>query len=191
MRGGLAATLAGISMCIAAYASMAQQPPATPPQPATQQPPTQPPAQQPATPAPSPSAPVTTPLPPGRVFGAEAGMIFNPIKPDKTVDFEHVVTKLKDALQQSVDPVRRQQAASWKVFKMVEPGPNGNALYIFVMDPAVKGADYAVTKILAEAYPDEVQELYKLYSGAYAGGQSLVNLQLVQHLGLPPAPLIP
>jgi hypothetical protein len=107
-------------------------------------------------------------------------MIFNPIKPDKTADFENVMARLKDALMQSEDPVRKQQAAGWKVFKAVEPGPNGNALYVFVMDPAVKGADYTVSKILSEAYPTEVMELYKLYVGAYAGSQSLLNLQLVQ-----------
>ena len=32
-------------------------------------------------------------------------------------------------------------------------GPNGSVLYVFVMDPTVKGADYGVAKILAEAYP--------------------------------------
>ena len=78
--------------------------------------------------------------------------------------------KLNEALQKSEEPERKQQAASWKVFKSPEPGPNGNVLYIFVIDPAVKGADYTVSKILAEAFPTEVQDLYKKFSDAYAGG---------------------
>jgi hypothetical protein len=41
-------------------------------------------------------------------------------------------------------------------------------LYVFVMDPAVKGADYGVAKILAEAYPDEIMDLYRMYTGAFA-----------------------
>jgi hypothetical protein len=91
--------------------------------------------------------------------------------------------KLKEALQKSEDPVRKQQAASWKVFKSLEPGPNGNVLYIFFADPAVKGADYSVSKVLAEAFPNEVQDLYKQYSDAYVGGQNIVNLQLISAFG--------
>ena len=85
-------------------------------------------------------------------------MLFNTIKPDKTADFEAVMAKLKEALQKSADPVRKQQAASWKVFKSVEP-VQGNALYLFVVDPPVKDADYTVSKILAEAFPTEAMDL--------------------------------
>lgn len=192
MHGGLAGFVVGIGTVIAVYASMAQQPPVSPPPPATQVPVTPAPA---TPPAPVQVVPPTTPvpMPAGRMFGSDAGMIFNPIKSDKTIDFEQVMAKLKDALMRSEDPVRQKQAAGWKVFKAIEPGPNANVLYIFVMDPAVKGADYTVSKILSEAYPvPEVQELYKLYLATYAGGQSLVNLELVQHLGAPtPTPIVP
>ena len=50
-------------------------------------------------------------------------------------------------------------------------------LYLFVIDPAVKGADYTVSKILAEGFPNEAGELFKAYSGAIAS-RSLANLQL-------------
>jgi hypothetical protein len=57
-------------------------------------------------------------------------------------------------------------------------------LYVFIIDPAVKGADYSVANILAEAFPAaEVNELYKQYAGAYAQGQNIVNLTLVADLG--------
>ena len=49
-------------------------------------------------------------------------MVLNFIKPDKTADFEMLVAKLKEALQKSEKPERKQQAASWKVFKAAEPG---------------------------------------------------------------------
>ena len=112
-------------------------------------------------------------------------MILNPIRPDKVMDFELVLSRLHDALARSTDPVRRQQAAGWKAFKALEPGPNGNTLYVFVMDPAVKGADYTVSKILSEAFPSEVQDIYKLFIAAFAGGPSLVNLQLLQNFAAP------
>jgi hypothetical protein len=144
-----------------------------------QQPPAQqPPAQQPAQPAAQAQAPPAT-----RTFPTDAGMILNFIKPDKTADFEQVIAKLKEALQKSEKPERKQQAASWKVFKSPDPA-GANALYVFIIDPAVKDADYTISNILAEAFPpEEVNELYKLYAGAYAQGQNIVNLSLISDLG--------
>lgn len=154
-------------------AAHAQTPPPTAPQ--------QPTPAQPATPT---QEPQQSQAAPGRTFASDAGMIFNMIKPDKTADFEMVMGKLKEALQKSEDPTRKQQGASWKVFKSLEPAPNsGNVLYIFIMDPVVKGADYSVSKVLSEVFPTEVQALYKTFSEAYAGGQNIVNLQLVTNFG--------
>ena len=220
MRPYLAA-LAVVTLCgVAPHAALQQdvtqspsttQRPPTPPtqpapdpshpegQPPTAQPPTaQPPAAQPpAVPpgVPQPAAPqpaVPQPLPPpGRVFGSDSGMIWNPVKPDRTLDFEMVMGRLKEALAHSEDPVRKQQAAGWKLFKALEVGPNNSVLYVFVMDPAVKGADYTISKILNEAFPKEVQELYKLYIGASVGGQVLLNLQLLRNFGEAPKEVPP
>ena len=57
------------------------------------------------------------------MFAIDAGMVLNFIKPDKTADFETVMAKLKEALQKSEKPERKQQAASWKVFKSADPAP--------------------------------------------------------------------
>ena len=92
------------------------------------------------------------PRPNPRVFPTDGGMVLNFIKPDKTADFEMVMAKLKEALEKSDKPERKQQAASWKVFKSPDPA-GGNVLYVFIIDPAVKGADYSVSNILAEAFP--------------------------------------
>lgn len=138
----------------------------------------------------SPSTPQSQPsqqaaVPTSHVFGSDAGMVLNFIKPDKTADFEAVVAKLREALQKSDKPERGQQARSWKVFRAVEPAADGVTLYVFVIDPAVKGADYTVSTILAEVFPNEVQALYKQYADAYAKGQNFVNLTLVSALGRP------
>jgi hypothetical protein len=158
----------------------ALQPQQTSPLPgATPQTPTAPPA-----PAPPPGQNVVSPPPLGRVFAAEQGLIFNAIRPDKVMDFEAVLAKLRLALANSKDPVRNQQGWGWKIFKATEPGPNGSVLYVFVMDPAVKGADYGVAKILSEAYPTEIMDLYRMYTGAFAtAGQTLINLQPVPAAG--------
>jgi hypothetical protein len=121
--------------------------------------------------------------PAARVFASDAGMVLNFIKADKTSDFEAVVSKLKEALQKSEKPERKQQAASWKVFKSADPAQNNQVLYVFVIDPPVKGADYTVSTILNEAFPQEVQALYKQYAEAYATGQNFLNLSIVSEFG--------
>jgi hypothetical protein len=140
-------------------------------------------AQQATPPAQQAPAQQAAAAPTTRVFGSDGGLVLNFVKPDKTADFEAVMAKLKEALQKSTKPERKQQAASWKVFKSPEPAQGGNVLYVFVIDPSVKGADYTVSNILAEAFPAEVQALYKQYAEAYASGQNFVNLSLVSDLG--------
>ena len=134
-------------------------------------------------PAPAAPAAAAQAAPTARMFASDGGMVLNFIKPDKTADFEAVIGKLKEALQKSAKPERKQQAASWKVFKSPDPAAGGNVLYVFMIDPSVKGADYTVSNILAEGFPTEVQALYKQYADAYASGQNFVNLSLVSDLG--------
>ena len=117
-----------------------------------------------------------------RVFASDAGMVLNFIKADKTGDFEAVIAKMKEALQKSDKPERKQQSASWKVFKSADPAQNNQVLYVFFIDPPVKGADYTVSTILNEGFPQEVQALYKQYAEAYATGQNFLNLSLVADL---------
>jgi hypothetical protein len=142
-----------------------------PPAPATQVPAPQPPGT-PGAPAPA-AAP---PVPVDRVFASEAGVIFNAVKADQVKNFEMILERLRQALAASPDPARRQQAAAWKIFKAAEAGPAGSVIYLFVIDPVVKGADYGVAKILAEAFPAEAQELYRVYTNTFASGQTLLNL---------------
>jgi hypothetical protein len=118
-----------------------------------------------------------------RMFANDAGMILNFIKADKTADFEAVMAKLKEALAKSDKPERKAQAASWKIFKAAEPGAGGSVLYVMFVDPSVKDADYTVSTILAEAFPAEVNTIFKQYADSFATGQNFVNLTLVQKLG--------
>ena len=111
------------------------------------------------------------------MFAAETGLIFNAIKPAAVADFERILGRLRQALTMSADPIRRRQAQGWRVFKAAEPGPSGTVLYVFAIEPVVEGADYGVAKILAEAFPAEAQELYKVYLACFAMGQTLLNLE--------------
>jgi hypothetical protein len=133
--------------------------------------------------------PVVPPAPLGaRTFTGKSGLIFNAVRPDRVVDFEMVIGYLQAALARSTDATVRAQAAGWRVLKAAEPGPNGSVLYVFVIDPAVAGADYGLGRILSDAYPDQIQEIWKLYTGSLAGGGSLLNLTPVQPGPLPTPP---
>jgi hypothetical protein len=167
---------AGLGMATSAFA---QQPPAQPAQPPATA------GQAPAQPA-APAAAQPNPF----MFNSDAAMLTFFIKPDKAADFEKVMEKLHQALANSDKPERKQQAAGWKLYKAAEPGPNGTVLYINFLSPALKGADYTISKILAEVYPQEVQQLFPLYRDAFAG-LSRAELKLVQDFSTPAPPSTP
>jgi hypothetical protein len=146
-----------------------------------QTPPAQnPPAQTP--PAQTQPAPQAEKKEPRLAFTGEAGILLFQIKPDQTAVFEELVVKVKDALAKSDKPERKQQLAAWKLYKASEP-MGGNTLYVFVADPAIKGAEYDLFRILAESQSyatPEVQELVKKAVGAFASGANQLNLTPVK-----------
>ena len=188
---------AALVAAVDARAQVAPPAPAAPP--TTQQPPSGAPPQpgvpqQPTPTAPGATAPPGTPstpvaLPTARAFSAPTGMIFNAVRPERTVDFELVIGYLQAAFAKSANPQVREQAAGWRMYKATEPGPNNTILYVFWFDPTVVGADYALGPILSDAYPDQVEQIWKLYQGALAGAgsQTLLNLTPVMPPPLPPA----
>jgi hypothetical protein len=118
------------------------------------------------------------------VFGGDAGIILNFVKADKTADFEMIIARLKEALQKSEKPERKEQAASWRIFKAEEGGPAGSVLYVMLIEPSVKEADYSVSTLLAEAYPQEAQKLYDTFSAAFGNpAQNVLHLTLASHMG--------
>ncbi len=130
-----------------------------------------------------PPAQQAVPAPSTRLFPNDGGMVLNFIKADRTADFEMVMAKLKEALQKSAKPERKEQATGWKVFRSPDPA-GANVLYVFIIDPAVKGADYQVSNIITEGFSGaEANEILKKYAEAYAQGMNIVNLGLIQDLG--------
>ena len=94
------------------------------------------------------------------VIPAGAGVLFFHVRPDHAADFEAVVGRLSTALDRSPDPVRKQQAASWRIYRSAE-APREVVIYLFFFDPAVAGADYDPVKVLGEDAPAEVGPLYE------------------------------
>lgn len=106
------------------------------------------------------------------------------IKPDKTSDYEKVLARVRDALQKSEKPERKQQASGWRVMKMDKPLPDGNIAYVHVIAPA-GGADYALLKAVYDVFPLESQELYGLYRGAFAQNLALASGSIVMDMSKP------
>ena len=111
--------------------------------------------------APEPAKPVLT-------LDGPVSLITVLIKPDKTADFEMVLGRLRDALLKSENPVRRQQAAGWFLYKSAQ-AVQGNAVYIMRIEPVIAGEEYDISRLIAEVFPSEVQELFVKYRDAFAG----------------------
>jgi hypothetical protein len=134
----------------------------------------------PATPpAAAPAAPAQ------RQFNQDGGIVLHYILADKAADFESAMLKVKEALQKSAKPERKQQAATWKVFK-AGPGPTGTVLYAFVIDPSLKNADYSIGALLVEGLGEEGRAIYQKYADCYpktGPSQVVINLEMFSDFG--------
>lgn len=173
-RAAIGAALAGMGLAlVTATSAFAQDPAPAPQDPQAPAPQGEPPPQQAQAGQPNPF-----------MFDSDAGMLTFFIKADKTADFEKVMSKLHQALANSDKPERRQMAEGWKLFRAGEPGPNNTVLYVNFIQPVLKGGDYTVSKILAEVFPQQVQELFVLYRDSFAG-LSRAELTLIEDFGAP------
>ncbi len=134
-----------------------------------------------AAPQAAPAAAQTAP-PVSRVFTGDIGLIVNIVKSDKAAEFEALVAKLKDALAKSDNPQRKAQAAGWRVLKSPEPRTDGNVIYSFLIEPVVKDADYTMSKILYEGFPNDTKAIYDSIKACLTSIQYL-NYQVVGNLG--------
>ena len=75
-------------------------------------------------------------------FTTDAGLLLIQIKADQTAVFEDLVARLKAGATKSEDATVKQQLTSLKVYKTSEGAPGGHALYVMLLDPVVKGAEY-------------------------------------------------
>jgi hypothetical protein len=86
----------------------------------------------------------------------------------KDADYEKVMATLKDALVKSSKPEAKQQLAGWKVIKNSTNQPDGSSVYLHVISPVVKDADYSITAIVYEVVKDPTEQtaFFNLYKGA-------------------------
>jgi hypothetical protein len=117
-------------------------------------------------------------------FNGNAAIMFHFVKASAQSDYEGIMQKLADALQQSEVPGRQDQARGWKVFKAAQDFTGQGAVpYVWVIDPVQAGANYAAATIMNEVFPSDIEGLFNTYNGSFTDGQVKqlpVNLQLVR-----------
>jgi hypothetical protein len=95
------------------------------------------------------------------------------------------MARLREALTTSSNPDRQKQATGWKVMKLEKALPDGTIAYVHVINPVVPGAEYSIMEILYDAFPNERQQLYELYRGAFAQNLSLAAGRVVMDMSRP------
>jgi hypothetical protein len=115
------------------------------------------------------SQPAFAQAPPQKtVYTGELVVAAYTVNADKVGDYEKVIATLKDSLTKSQRPEAKQQLAGWKVIKNSANQPDGSALYLHVISPVVKDADYSITNLVYEVVTDPTArtDFYNLYRGA-------------------------
>ena len=90
------------------------------------------------------------PAAPKLAFTTDAGLLLVQIKGDQTAVFEDLVARLKAGASKSEDATIKQQLANLKVYKTSEGAAGGNALYVILIDPAAKNAEYRALRAAPE-----------------------------------------
>ena len=98
---------------------------------------------------PAPPAPAEKPDP-LKFTTHEFVLVYNQVKPDKTMDFESSWATIKAGLAKSEKPELKELGESIKIFKVdAPPGPTVN--YFFTLSPPSKTQSYDPTKILFQS----------------------------------------
>jgi hypothetical protein len=137
-----------------------------------------------AAPAQQPAEQAQQPAPQKTTFSGDAVLWAFEVLPGKEADYEQVIAKLKDALSKSTRPEAKQQLAGWKVIKNATPQPNGGGyVYVHVIQPVVRDADYSITNIVYEVSTDEEKRaFYDLYRGALKQALFIIQGPLAANL---------
>ena len=111
---------------------------------------------------------------PSVTFNSDAVLMFSFIKPSAASDYEGIMQKLSDALQQSGNTAedRQAQARGWKVYRAGSDFSGQNMVpYVWLIDPVVRGANYSASTILNEVFPADIEQLFNTYNDSFTDGQ--------------------
>lgn len=117
-------------------------------------------------------------------FSGDVAILAYAVNPDKTADYDKVITTLKDTLSKSEAPEAKQQLAGWKVIKNAMPNPDGTIVYIHIISPVVKDADYSIMNNIYAGVKDPAEQktIFDLYRGAMNKALFVIQGPLVADL---------
>ena len=91
------------------------------------------------------------------VNGERMWIRLNHVKADKRELFERYI---HDILRPAVEQVEPSMFRQVRFLHPTEPNEDGTYTYVFLMDPLIEGADYAIENLLKRAYGDAQTEVY-------------------------------
>jgi hypothetical protein len=115
--------------------------------------------------------------PPALTFDGDVALWTVGVNPNHTRDFEQVMTRLKEVLRSSEKPERRRQAEGWKIMRAQTNPQTGQVMYIHMLNPVVRGADYNVLELIYEVVEDheERTRIYEQYRAAFGASLAVTT----------------
>jgi hypothetical protein len=113
-------------------------------------------------------------------FGSDGAVVFTRVHLDKIAEFESILDQTHELLKKSDNPIRRQQAEAWKVFRTTDQAAGEIAIYVSVITPVVKSADYSLTTIFDEELSEkDAKSLTARFQGCLAAPQFAYSIDPV------------
>jgi hypothetical protein len=112
-------------------------------------------------------------------FDGDASLMIKFVRPAKVPAFEANLARIERGLRTISDARGRRNAVTYRVFRAKESASNGDVVYVCQVSPVVPGADYTMSKILANSLPSEAEVAFRDYAEALSRDQYSVNLTLV------------
>ena len=95
------------------------------------------------------------------------------VKADKRPQYEKFVHTFFWPGAAKLPPKEQQIFRQTRVMHPTKANPDGTYSYAFIMDPAIKGADYDIESLIKKMYgPAKGTEYYKLFEGALKSGNN-------------------
>lgn len=104
-------------------------------------------------------APAGPPVASDYHFSAGTGLLVFHVHRDRMADFETVMRRIAEGLKSTSNPARRDQAAGWRLFRARDTSEA--AIFVLLIDPVVRDADYDPVKMITEIAPADATELYE------------------------------
>ena len=116
-------------------------------------------------------------------FSGDAALVLHFVKPASTAIYEAVMARTGEALRKRGN-AETDRRAGWSVYRAnVDISGQDSAMYAWVIDPVIDGAEYSASAILTEAFPADVEQLREVYDESLKDAplqQLPINLELIE-----------